>query len=293
MSDIEGNPGALSISERLRAAREAKGLSLDDVATRTRVPIRHLHHIDAGEWSALPAITYSVGFVRSYANAVGLDGTAMGGELREALGGGSGSKRSGAPQYEPADPARVPPRSLAIAAGLLAIILAIGYLVWRTNAADEPDALELATAAPPPAVAAAAPPPQPVRPQPASAGPVAITASDDVWLRIYEAGGPKLYEGLIKANQRYEVPPTARAPQILTGRPDAIRVTVGQTEIPPLGPPRQTVSDVSLLPQDLLARVQPPAGASTPSAPAAGIAPGALGTPTAPPAASAPGPVAQ
>jgi cytoskeletal protein RodZ len=245
MSDLDGDPGALSISARLRAAREAKGFSLDDVATRTRVPLRHLNHIDAGEWNALPAITYSVGFVRSYANAVGLDGTAMGIEVREALGGGSGSKKTGAPQYEPADPARVPPRSLAIAAGLLAIILAIGYLVWRTNAADEPDALELATAAQPLPAAVAAP--QPVQPQPASPGPVAITASDDVWLRIYEAGGPKLYEGVIKANQRYEVPATARAPQILTGRPDAIRVTVGQTEIPPLGPPRRTIADVSQL----------------------------------------------
>jgi cytoskeletal protein RodZ len=276
MSDPDGNPAALSISARLRAAREAKGYSLDDVATRTRVPLRHLNHIDAGEWNALPAITYSVGFVRSYANAVGLDGTAIGVELREALGGGSGSKRAGAPQYEPADPARVPPRSLAIAAGLLAIVLAIGYLVWRTNAADEPNALELATAAPAVPAVAAGPQPQPApaQLQPATAGPVAITAADDVWLRIYEAGGPKLYEGVIKANQRYEVPATARAPQILTGRPDAIRITVGQTGIPPLGPPRRTIADVSLLPRDLLARLQPPTGAPGPAAAPAGIAPG-------------------
>ncbi|HEX8442222.1 MAG TPA: helix-turn-helix domain-containing protein [Allosphingosinicella sp.] len=275
MSDLDANPGALSIGERLQAAREAKGYSLEDIATRTRVPVRHLQHIDAGEWKALPAITYCIGFVRSYGNAVGLDGTALGAELRELVGGG-GSKSSGAPQYEPADPARVPPRSLAIAAGLLALILAIGYLVWRTNATDEPDPLELATAAPP--AVAAAPQPEPVvpqpQPQPASAGPVAITAADDVWLRIYEAGGTKLFEGLIKANQRYEVPPTARAPQILTGRPDALRITVGQTKIPPLAPPRQTVADVSLLPQDLLARVQSSTGVPGPAAPPAGIAPG-------------------
>jgi transcriptional regulator with XRE-family HTH domain len=281
MSELDGNPGALSISARLQAAREAKGYTLDDVATRTRVPIRHLQHIDAGDWNALPAITYCVGFVRSYANAVGLDGTAMGVELREALGAGGGKNRA-APQYEPADPARVPPRSLAIGAALLALLLAIGYLVWRTSAADEPDALELATAAPP--AAAAAPAPQPraaaVQTGPAQPGPVAITASDDVWLRIYEAGGAKLYEGLIKAGQRYEVPPTARAPQILTGRPDALRVTVGQTEIPPLGPPQRTIADVSLLPQDLLGRLSgtapaaPPAPAASPAAPPAGIAPG-------------------
>src|SRR3569623_3453608 len=75
------------IGDRLRIAREAKGLSLDDVARQTRIPIRHLEHIEREEWDALPAITYSVGFVRSYANAVGLDGPALGAELRDQLGG--------------------------------------------------------------------------------------------------------------------------------------------------------------------------------------------------------------
>jgi transcriptional regulator with XRE-family HTH domain len=272
MSDFDGTSDALSISARLQAAREANGFTLDDIASRTRVPIRHLQHIEAGEWEALPAITYSVGFVRSYANAVGLDGTAMGVELRDRLGGGS--KTPTAPLYEPADPARVPPRALAIAAGLLALALAIGYLVWRTNAADEPDALELATAAPVVVEAPAAPPAPPVTTQAAANDLVAVTAADDVWLRIYEADGPKLFEGAMKKGQRFEVPPTARAPQILTGRPDAVRVTVGPTEIPPLGPPRRTIADVSLLAKDLLDRRGGPAAAPVDAPPRAGIAPG-------------------
>jgi transcriptional regulator with XRE-family HTH domain len=271
MSESDAIDAGLPIGARLRAAREARGLSLEDVAAKTRIPVRHLQHIDADDWSALPAVTYSIGFVRSYGNAIGVDGTALGAELREQLGVG-GVKKDGAPLYEPADPARVPPRGLAIAAGLLALILAIGYLVWRTSATNEPDPLELATAPPQivaPTPAPAAPAPQPV---PASSQAVAVTAADAVWLRIYEAGGPKLFEGAMRAGQRFEVPPNARAPQILTGRPDAIRVTVGQTEIPPLGPPRQTIADVSLLPQDLLARLG--GVGSGPSAPPAGIAPG-------------------
>lgn len=279
MNDFDGTSDALSISARLAAAREAHGFTLDDIASKTRIPLRHLVHMEAGEWAALPAITYSAGFVRSYANAVGLDGTVMAAELRERLG--AGPKNPTAPLYEPADPARVPPRALAIAAGLLALFLAIGYLVWRTSAADEPDALELATAAPPAiAVPAAAPAATPlVQPAAATAGgTVAVIAADDVWLRIYEAGGPKLFEGAMKKGERFDVPATAQAPQILTGRPDALRVTVGQTEIPPLGPAQRTIADVSLLPKDLLARVGAPGsaagGTARPSAPAAGIAPG-------------------
>ena len=44
--------------------------------------------VPSGDWDALPAITYCVGFVRAYANAVGLDGALLGRELREKLGFG-------------------------------------------------------------------------------------------------------------------------------------------------------------------------------------------------------------
>src|SRR3546814_12372797 len=59
--------------------------------------------------------------------------------------------------------------------------------------------------------------------------------------------------------ERYVVPATAERPQILTGRPNAPRVTVGTTAIPPLGPAARTISDVSLAPADLMARLQPAA----------------------------------
>ena len=62
-------------------------MSLDDVASRTRIPIRHLQNIESEEWDALPAVTYAIGFARNYANAVGLDGAAIAGELRERIGG--------------------------------------------------------------------------------------------------------------------------------------------------------------------------------------------------------------
>src|SRR6476659_226525 len=107
----DGIPGE-PIGERLRIAREAKGLSLDDVARQTRIPIRHLEHIEREEWESLPAITYSVGFVRSYANAVDRDGLSLGAERREQV---CATRTAGAATacYERADPARVPPRWIA------------------------------------------------------------------------------------------------------------------------------------------------------------------------------------
>ena len=259
------------VGERLKAAREAREMSLDDVANITRVPTRHLQHIERGEWDALPAVTYSVGFARAYANAVGLSGSEIGSELRAQLGGGHSAAAT--PYYEPADPARVPPRSLALIAGIVALLLVIGYAIWRSTAVGDDDPQAEAAAVETPIVAPAPAPaqPGPVANQPlggpsaaAASGPVVLTAADDVWLRVYEAGGAVLYENVLKGGDRYEVPSNAQRPQIRTGRPEALRVTVGATAIPQLGPAGQPIGDVSLLGPDLLGRTQAaPAAAAT------------------------------
>ena len=88
MTDYEeGEERFVSIGERLRRAREARAMSLDDVASQTRIPMRHLQHIEQEEWDALPAPTYAIGFTRNYATAVGLDGPAIANELRDQIGG--------------------------------------------------------------------------------------------------------------------------------------------------------------------------------------------------------------
>lgn len=265
-----------SIGGRLRAAREAKGLTLEDIVTRTRIPTRHLASIEEGEWDNLPAVTYTVGFARNYANAVGLDGSAIASELREQLGMRQNPEPV-ASYYEPADPARVPPKLLVATTAVIILLLVGGYFLWRSNLEQGSTAeIEIAEPAAPPE---AAPAPQPA-PTPAATGPVVLTANAEVWLRIYEAGGARLFEGTMTPGQRYEVPATAVAPLILTGRPDAVQVTVGSTVIPPLGPAQRTIADVSLLPRDLLARLQPEAAAAG-APPAAGTAPAPAATPPA------------
>lgn len=247
------------IGEQLKAAREAKKLSLAEVANETRIPLRHLQHIEDGEWEALPAITYSIGFARSYANAVGLNGAEIGAQLREQLG--VSARPVAQPDYDaPADPTRVPPRSLALIAGAIAVLLMIGYVVWRSGAVDDSAVNQSAIAnpaveAPLPAEATTSAP-LGATPAADASGPVVLTATADVWLRVNDGpNGPRLYEATLKAGDRFEVPATATRPVILTGRPDALRVTVGSTEIPQLGPAERTIADVSLLPADLLARV--------------------------------------
>jgi cytoskeletal protein RodZ len=250
---------AASIGERLRLAREAKGLALEDVASQTRIPIRHLQHIEREEWDALPAITYCVGFVKSYATVVGLDAAELGRELRERLG----STRPRAPTaeyYEPADPARVPPRSLALIAAVLLVVLIIGYLVWRStlDAEDQPAATVTLPATEAQAPAATGPA-QPAVPQPqAVAGqPVTLAATEEVWVRIVDqASGASLYQGILAPGQRFAVPPSAQQPVIRTGRPQVLRVSIGDRDIGPIEPVERTIDNVSLRAEDLAARLQ-------------------------------------
>lgn len=254
----------ISLGERLRRAREAKGMSLDDIANRTRIPIRHLQNIEREEWDALPAVTYAIGFTRNYANAVGLDGATLARTLREEIGGPS--HRAAAPEYyAQADPARVPPRSLAIVAVVIAAILVVAYLVWRSTLDDAP-APAPATEMPVPERPAAPPAPSP---QAAAGQPVTLTATGEVWLRITEgAGGPTIFSGSMIAGDRYQLPTTAQRPVVRTGRPQNLRAAVGNRDLGPLAPVEQVIENVSLRPEDLAARV------------AAAPAPGASPAPT-------------
>jgi len=254
-------PELSPVGERLRAAREEKKLSLEDLAAQTRIPQRHLANIETGEWDSLPAPTYTIGFAKSYASAVGLDRIEIGNQLREEMGGARFATSS-SDVFEPADPRRTMPKGLVIGA-IIAVIVLIALMSWLNNRSlnqtEEPQAQTAAAAptAPAPATPAAAPT--------AAKGPVVLTATAHVWLQVSEKGGATLFSGMLQPGQTYAVPATATAPVLKTGKPEALKVTVGNTVAAPVGLAATTVSNVSLLAADLLKA--PAAQAPAPTAP--------------------------
>lgn len=249
---------ATTVGGQLRAAREAQGLSLGEIAERTRIPTRHLTALENDDHQGLPAATYSSGFVKTYARLLGLDGQELAQQFR-------GELTHAAPRiayqevYQPADPARTPSRGLVWVSLLAVVALVLGFLYWRGMRSEDP----VAVASAPPAEAPAPAPAQPVAtpqapaatPAPAAAnGPAVLTAESPVWLRITDGEG-KLFEGMLDAGKSFTVPDTAIDPRLLTGRPNALKVTVGSSVIPPLGPPEQRVRNVSLKPEALLERL--------------------------------------
>lgn len=62
------------IGDKLRSARKAKGMSIEDVEKITKIQRRYLAAIENNEFDQLPGDFYVRAFIRQYADVVGLDG---------------------------------------------------------------------------------------------------------------------------------------------------------------------------------------------------------------------------
>jgi len=78
----------VSFGQMLIAAREQRGLSIEDAAHETRIPVQRLRYLESGNIAAFGSLTYARSFMRQYSDFLGVDATAMLEELPEgALGG--------------------------------------------------------------------------------------------------------------------------------------------------------------------------------------------------------------
>ncbi len=64
---------SLSLGEKLRQAREERGISLTEVAEQTRISPHYLESIERDDYRPLPGGIFNKGFVKSYAKFVNVD----------------------------------------------------------------------------------------------------------------------------------------------------------------------------------------------------------------------------
>ena len=268
----------------LRATREAQGLTIADVGGRTRVPLRHLEAIEASDYATLPSSTYAVGFAKAYARAVGADEVRVANLVRAELG--KIVRRT--PEYEPyemSDPSRVPSRGVAvIALGIaLAVLILVG--IWYGTDLFRGGATMSGSEAGSVATVAEVPSPTPASPAAAPAAPaletgqVTLAATDEVWMRVYDADNKTLYLGTMKAGDRFDVPRDAKDPMINVGRPDKLTVTLNGSNVPPLGTGERAIKDVRVGAPAIAARLNGAPPASGGDAVAEGAPGNASGTP--------------
>jgi cytoskeletal protein RodZ len=62
-----------SIGEKLRLARETRGIALRDISEQTRISMRYLEAIESDDYRRLPGGIFNRSFIRAYAKFIGYD----------------------------------------------------------------------------------------------------------------------------------------------------------------------------------------------------------------------------
>lgn len=279
---------AARIGEELRDARIALGVSIEDAATQLRINKRYLQALEEGRIKDLPGAAYAVGFVRSYATALGLDADDAVRRFRDLSG--STVARSGDLVFPEPVPSRgIPTGILAAIGGAIALA---GYIAWYQwsgrgervvdsvpplpprleRAAEAPAAREAPPApvlepplpAPAPVTAPPPPPPPPPRIDPDKPR-IVIRAKGESWVQIRDNPGNRvLADRVMRNGETIEIPNRAGI-VLTTGKAENLDILVDGQDVDPFGGPG--VKRNIMLEADRLkaAAAQPGAPASTPA----------------------------
>jgi cytoskeletal protein RodZ len=83
------------IGQKLKSARESRNLSFGQVYDRTKIPTNHLEAIELGHLDDLPEPVYVSGFIKRYADFLGLNGQALAEEYKLSNQTSSENSRGG------------------------------------------------------------------------------------------------------------------------------------------------------------------------------------------------------
>lgn len=84
-------PGEMRIGKVLQDARRRAGLEMRTVEERTKIRIKYLRALEGEDWDALPSPAYAKGYLRTYAQLLGLDAEALVDEYRRQVEPARGS----------------------------------------------------------------------------------------------------------------------------------------------------------------------------------------------------------
>ncbi|MDI6870265.1 MAG: DUF4115 domain-containing protein [Bacillota bacterium] len=291
------------IGGRLRAERERQGRSLDEVHRTTHITTRYLESLEAGEFEVIPGEVYLKGFLRRYAEFLGLDGEELIEQYRARRAESQATTPAApesAPWRQPAGAAAAQPnRPLRFGLVIVALTLAAAatgwaLAIWSVRApapARPPQVVEprelpapIPTVLPAPprdgpqADAEPAPPAAPVR--------VRVELSDRCWFRV-AADGQVVYQGELPAGAETEWTAQDRL-TVRIGNPEGVRLTWNGRPVdlesqepvtrlftreaviippPPPPPPRPAPTSAPPAPPAAPASPEAEAGAATPSTP--------------------------
>ena len=87
--------GFEQIGQKLKAARESRGLSISQIYDKTKISTANLEAIEEGDYDQLPEAVYVTGFIKRYAETVGLNGQNLIEEYKQAVSEEDGGNEKG------------------------------------------------------------------------------------------------------------------------------------------------------------------------------------------------------
>lgn len=192
------------VGDYLRQIREHYALSLDEIAARTMIQARLLRAIEEGKLEKLPEPIYIQGFIKLYADALGLDGNQFADAFpteRQMHIAQSSWKDSPAAQLRPLH------LYLAYVVLIMASVSLLSHIVNRSNppansvASPALNSQQLATtneATPKPATSSASPSPTrpSARPDPNHPVQINVQLTAQSWMRV-TIDGETEFEGVL------------------------------------------------------------------------------------------------
>jgi cytoskeleton protein RodZ len=225
------------IGTSLREARLRQSLDFPEIEQGTKIRGKYLRALEDEQFDVLPAQTYVKGFLRSYAEYLGLDGQLYVDEYNSRFVVGEEDHPPSRPRRSAAPSRGVQVQSRVVLLTLLgiAMVTALVIVAWTRGDPEKETPVGLGTS---PTRTVASP-----KPTPAKTVRLRVTATrGDCWLQVHRgsATGPILYQGTLEQGQ----------PQVFTGkrlwitldRPENLSILLnGRARSLPVGGPKTLI----------------------------------------------------
>lgn len=239
-----------SFGQRLQREREMRGITLEEIATSTKIGTRSLRALEQEDFDQLPGGIFNKGFVRAYAKYLGIDEEQAVADYLIAAGEGD-QPLPNPPENKEPEYSTIRESSgngLWVTAALVLLLAAGGYYGWRWYQQTKQVEAQLPAAV----VATPAPPPPTPTPEPAaetstSAGATApemtaregilleVRAKQDAWISYTADDGPAREVNMKATGQAVEIRAQKRV-KLTLGNAGGVDVSYNGKPLPQLGP---------------------------------------------------------
>lgn len=241
------------LGDLLRRERERRGDQLDYIAEYLRIRPSFLRALESSRYEEFPADAYVIGFLRSYAEFLGLNGKDAIDYYRREMAGRRRKPTLAMPT--PLSEGRSPTVAIVIAAVVAVLLI---YVIWYSVSGSDRATVSVPPPVPPlsgetshstttattantmPAATPAITEPAPTKTASVETAPPAqpphmlIKATQASWVLIADSKGTPLFDKVMKAGESFKVPDNLPGLTLTTGNGAGVVIAIDGVEMPKL-----------------------------------------------------------